>query len=161
MAAKKSVRNAARSAGSGIQARLLNALHQVWLAGLGAMSKAQRGGPKMLEDLMAEGARFQSGTRGAAEAALRGLVDDVQSRLGAGVGQVRGQATEALENLEQIFQTRVHRALSQLGVPSAAEVESLSKRVNSLSRDIDKLARKKPVAAKRRVHGARKAPRAD
>jgi len=157
MAAKKRSRKAARSADSSAQERLLGALHQVWLAGLGAVSKAQHGAPKVLEDLIKEGARFQSDTRGAAEEALRGLLGNVQTRFNAGVGQVRGQATDALENLEKIFQGRVHRALSQLGVPSSDEVEALSKRVDTLNRNIDKLAHRKPAPARRRVNGARRA----
>jgi poly(hydroxyalkanoate) granule-associated protein len=155
MAAKKRSRKAARSADSRAQQRMLSALHQVWLAGLGAVSKAQHGGPKVLEDLIEEGARFQSDTRGAAEEAFRALLGSVQSRFNAGVGQVRGQATDALDNLEKIFQARVHRALSQLGVPSSDEVEALSKRVDTLNRNIDKLAHRKP--ATRRGNGARRA----
>ncbi len=156
MATKKRSRKTARGADSSAQAQMLCALHQVWLAGLGAVSKAQHGAPKMLDDLIKEGARFQSDTRGAAEETLRGLLGSVQSRINAGVGQVRGQAKDALENLEQIFQSRVHRALSQLGVPSAVEVEALSKRVDILNRSIDKLGARKP-AAKRHVGGARRA----
>ena len=137
---------------------MLGGMHQVWLAGLGAVSKAQQGTPKALEDLIKEGARFQSDTRGTAEEAVRGLMGEVQNRITAGVGQVRGQAKDAMDNLEQIFQTRVHRALAQLGVPSADDVQALSKRVDTLNRSIDKLAAaRQPAAAKRRANGARRA----
>jgi poly(hydroxyalkanoate) granule-associated protein len=156
MAAKKRSRRAARNAGDRARDRMLSALHQVWLAGLGAVSKAQHGTPKVLEDLIEEGARFQSDTRSAADEALSGILGTVQNRFNSGVGKVRGQATDALENLEKVFQSRVHRALSQLGVPSSDEVEALSKRVDSLNRNIDKLAHSRPPAAKRRGNGARR-----
>ena len=130
-----------RAPATSAQARMLETLHQVWLAGLGAMVKAQRGAPQLLEDLISEGARVHEETRGAAEKALRGVLGSVRSTIDARTEQVRGRANDAMENLEKIFQTRVHRALTRLGVPSAEDVQALSKRVDSLNANIDKLAR--------------------
>lgn len=48
MVSKKKTRKTARGAGSGTQMRLLNAMNEVWLAGLGAVAKAQRSTPKGL-----------------------------------------------------------------------------------------------------------------
>src|SRR5690348_626957 len=56
-----------RNAASGAQARLLGTLHQVYLAGLGALSRASNGAPQLFEQLVAEGARVHADTRGAAE----------------------------------------------------------------------------------------------
>lgn len=141
MASKKQSRRNASIAKGDAQARMLSALHEVWLAGLGAVVKAQRGAPKLLEDLIAEGARFQEDKQGLAEETFRRLIGDAQARFKAGVGQVRGQANEAFENLEKIFQTRVQRALSQLGVPSAHSLTALGKRVDALSQSVENLAR--------------------
>ena len=143
MARKKQTRKTTRNVEASTQMRLVNAMNEVWLAGLGAVAKAQRGAPKLFDDLVAEGARFQTDTRGAAEDAFRNVVEGVQSRINAGIGQARSQASDALENLEKIFQTRVHRALAQLGVPSADEVEALSRRVDVLNANIDKLGRRR------------------
>ena len=136
---------------------MLQMLHQVWLAGLGAVSKAQRGAPQLLDDLIAEGARVDAQARGAARKALRGVLSDVQAGVNARVSHVRGQAAEAMDNLETIFRTRVHRALTQLGVPSAESVASLSKRVDALNANIGKLARQRTRGAARpraAVHSA-------
>jgi len=150
MASKRKAgsRKTAKAAPATAQARMLEAVQQVWLAGLGAVSKAQRGAPKLLEELVAEGARIQSTTRGNAEKAVKGLLEDVQSTIGERVGNIRTRTGDALDNLEKIFQTRVHRALSQLGVPSAEELAALSKRIDALNHSIEKLARKtaKPPA---------------
>ena len=141
MAAKrKSPKKASKRAGD-TQTQLLNTLHQVWLAGLGAVSRAQHGTPKLLQELVAEGAQVHADTKKYAEKALRGAMSDVQETLNARMGKVKGEATDAFENLEKIFRARVHSALTQLGVPSAGEVESLSKRVDALNANIDKLAR--------------------
>jgi poly(hydroxyalkanoate) granule-associated protein len=144
MASKRKAgsRKPAKAGGASPQARVLEAMQQVWLAGLGAVSKAQRGAPKLLEELIEEGERVQRTTRGTAEKAVKGLLGDVQSTIDERVGDIRTRTADALDNLEKIFQTRVHRALSQLGVPSAEEVTALSKRVDALNHSIEKLARK-------------------
>jgi len=45
---------------------------------------------------------------------------------------------DAFEGLEKIFQTRVHQALTQIGVPSAEDIAALSERVDALSAHIEK-----------------------
>jgi poly(hydroxyalkanoate) granule-associated protein len=133
---------------------MLQMLHQIWLAGLGAASKAQHGAPQLLDELIAEGARVDAQARGAATKALRGVLSDVQAGVNARVSQVRGQAAEAMDNLETIFRTRVHRALTQLGVPSAESVAALSKRVDALNINIEKLARQGAGGTNRRARGS-------
>lgn len=148
-------RKGGRSANSGAQARLLDTLHQIYLAGLGALSKASNGAPQLFEELVAEGARVHADTRGVAEKALQKVLAGVQASVNARVGQVRGQAADALEGLEKVFQTRVHRALTQLGVPSAEEVTSLSKRVDTLNANINRLTRQTRRAPKARTGASR------
>ncbi len=143
-------RRGARGGAADTQAQLLGMLHQVWLAGLGAASRAQQGVPRLMEELVAEGARVQADTQAAAEKALRGAITGVQETLNSRMSKVRGDATDAFENLEKIFRARVNSALTQLGVPSAGEVQSLGKRVDALNAHIDKLARaRKPVTRMR------------
>ena len=155
MVTVKKSRRAPKGGAADPRARMLAVLHQVWLAGLGAAVRAQRGTPKVLDDLIAEGARFQTAAHGEAEKALRGLLGNMQAQFTSRMGKASEQATEALENLEKIFQTRVHRALTQLGVPSADEVASLSKRVDALNANIDRLARRRVLASKARAREAR------
>src|SRR5271166_4880084 len=127
MATKRKSRKAIRGgkAKAKPQDKMLEAVNQIWLAGLGAISKAREGTPQMLSALVAEGARVQAETRGTAEKAIGGLIGNMKATLDSSMNQMnqmRGQAGDALDNLEQIFQTRVRRALSQLGVPSAEDV---------------------------------------
>jgi poly(hydroxyalkanoate) granule-associated protein len=157
MAMKKRARARARGTGTGPSGQMIEALHKVWLAGLGAAYKAQRGAPQLFDELIAEGARVHEQTRGAAEKAIRELVGNVQSTINERIGDARGKAADALENLEKIFQIRVHRALNQLGVPSAEEVAALSKRVDALNSNIGKLGRQRRVRRALRAHVVRKA----
>src|SRR5271166_4689922 len=151
MATKRKSTKRARDGAGDTQTQMLNMLHQVWLAGLGAAARAQHGAPKLMEELGAEGAQGHADTKKAAEKALRGALSGVQETLNARMGKVRGDAADAFENLEKIFRRRVHSALTQLGVPSAGEVQSLSKRVDALNANIDKLARARKPAPRPRT----------
>jgi poly(hydroxyalkanoate) granule-associated protein len=135
--AKRKLRS--KRSSDGASAQVLDTFHRIWLAGLGAAAKAQRGAPQLMDDLVEEGARVHGQMRGAAEQALGELLGNTKATLDARVRQAKGQASDALDNLEKIFQTRVHRVLTQLGVPSAEEVETLSARVTALNDSIKKL----------------------
>ena len=156
MAAKKKSRKSARARKSEPQAHLTETVQQIWLAGLGAVARAQNGAPKLLDELIAEGEQLSARMRGTATRAVRGLVDNLQENLAAGMSAARGQASGAVDSLEKIFRTRVRRALTQLGVPSGQEIEALSKRVDALNANIGKLAHPPRKTTRRRVAPASK-----
>jgi poly(hydroxyalkanoate) granule-associated protein len=112
---------------------VLKAFHQIWLAGLGAVSKARSGSPELLEQLIIEGARVHARSGGATNDALRGAARE---------------SPETLDDLEKIFQRRVHSALNRLGVPSAEEVDALSRRVDALGANLHRLTRKGSLRAR-------------
>jgi poly(hydroxyalkanoate) granule-associated protein len=151
--ATRTRKKAAKKTAAGVQQKLLDTVHQVWLAGLGAASKAQSGAPKLMEDLVAEGARVHASAVKAADEAVRSVVSQTQNAIRGRVDDAREKAADTFENLEKIFQTRVQRALQQLGVPTAKEIERLSDRVDALNANIAKLARKRPAARKMRPDG--------
>jgi DNA anti-recombination protein RmuC len=70
-----------------------------------------------------------------------------QKKVNRRVGSVRNQATETLDNLEKIFQTRVQRALHQLGMPTAEEITALTRKVDELHHSVERLARAEQKAA--------------
>lgn len=156
MATKGKTSKAARAKAKS-QDGMLEAVNQIWLAGLGAISKAREGAPQLLSELVAEGGRVQAETRGSAEKAIGGMLDSMKSTFDSSLTQVRSQAGDALDNLEQIFQTRVRRALTQIGVPSAEDVERLSKRVEQLNASVNKLAARAAKPPVRHRPAARKA----
>ncbi len=122
--------------------QMLSALHQIWLAGLGAAARTQQGAPKLFDELVAEGARLQTGKQELAEQAVRRIVGDARTRLKDALGEAQGRASEALENLEKIFQSRVQQVLVQLGIPSADELAALNKRVDVLNTHIENLTKR-------------------
>lgn len=158
MARKKKTGRSSRSVP---QDKLLEVVHDVWLAGIGAVTRAQREGPKLLEQLLREGSRLYATTRGTAGEALQGTLGQLQRRIGPGMNQARAQAGETLEALEKVFQTRVHRALAQLGVPSSEEIAALGRRVDALNANVERLAARRGAGARRAKRAsARKGRRA-
>jgi len=62
--------------------------------------------------------------------------DSMQDR----VSSARDQAQETWDNLEALFQSRVHKALQQLGVPSGEEIRLLNQRVAELNESVQALS---------------------
>jgi poly(hydroxyalkanoate) granule-associated protein len=156
MAKRKTTSGKVRQAAAGAQERMLEMVHEIWLAGLGAAARAQTGTPKLLHELVAEGARVNARASKATSAAMRGALNDAQHAIRDSVDEVRGRASDALEGLEKAFQTRVHRALKQLGVPSAEQIAALSRRVDALNANIAKLGHRRPTATRAQGNGKRK-----
>ena len=123
---------------------VLNSSHQIWLAGLGAFSRAQAEGMKVFETLVRQGERLEEMTRRAASdtaAAARGAAR-------AKAKEMQQMAGGTWDKLEQVFEDRVERALSKLGVYTQNDVQRLAARVDELSDAVNKLlkaAGAKPV----------------
>ena len=120
---------------------------QIWLAGMGAFSKAQAGGGKMFETLIKEGLHLQKKTQNLAEE----KISEVTGKMSAMAGTVTAKAGENWDRLESIFEARTAKAMNKLGVPTAKDLDALAKRVDELAVAVAKLAKAgaKPVAAKR------------
>ena len=134
---------------------------EIWLAGLGAFSKAQAEGSKVFEALVKEGVGLQKKTRALAEDKLAGMTGNVAKAASQWTkaandisGKAQSTATGTWDKLEQVFEDRVARALTRLGVPSQREVQGLAKRVEELTDAINSLSRKPAGAAA----AAKKAP---
>jgi len=150
----------AKPAMSKFAAPVVDSAREIWLAGLGAYSVAQaesgkliEQGNKLFEKLVSEGSKLEKKTRNLAETAVGDIKGDVESK----VDSVRKQATDNWDKLENIFESRVAKVLSRLGVPTAEEVNTLSERVQKLSRQVTALAKTSTAkAAKPRKAAARK-----
>ena len=119
---------------------LLYSAQQIWQAGLGALSRAQAGAPKVFEDLMKEGSKLQGGALDAAQKVVMQAFQGAQKTVNQRVDTVKAQAGETWDHLEKIFQTRVQRAMHQLGMPTADEITALTRKVAELSASVERLA---------------------
>ena len=117
-----------------------------------------------------EGLRLLNESRSAAQKMVRDAFESAQETLQARVGGAREQAQETWVNLEALFQSRVQRAMHQLGVPTAEEIRALTRRVSELNDSVSRIvqrqlaaqpkkpakrARRKVAAAPRRAQAKR------
>lgn len=127
----------------------------IWLAGMGAFSKVQAEGGKVFEALVKEGQALQRKTQAVAEE----TIGEVAGRMTAMAGTVQSKAGQNWDKLESIFEARTAKALTSLGVPTAKDVQALTRRVDELAQAVARLSREgaaKP-AAKAPAKAARKA----
>ncbi len=135
----KSGPKAAPTPGAGFT--IPDSVSHIWLAGLGALAKAQKEGPKLFEALIAEGARLQRGGS-INPVAIKPEVEELKNAAASVSETVRKHAGENWENLENIFQDRVGRALEKLGVPGESRLAEMERTIDDLRARISKLEAK-------------------
>jgi poly(hydroxyalkanoate) granule-associated protein len=145
----KAMANKAHSE-SQLRAAVKESAQEIWLAGLGAFAKAQEEGQKVFKALVREGTGIQRRTMKVTE----DRVNEVTARVTKVAAGLQKQANGTWDRLEGVFEARVERALTRLGVPTNKEIAALTKRVEELTRSVGTLT--KSGAAKR----ASRSPRA-
>jgi poly(hydroxyalkanoate) granule-associated protein len=115
---------------------------QVWLAGLGAMAKAQEQGSKAMEALLSDGLAFQRKSQAEAQQRLQ----EATERLGHLASDFGQSASGRVDKLEHLFEDRVAKALHRLGMPSLLDIQMLSERVAQLESQLQAL-QAKPIKA--------------
>jgi poly(hydroxyalkanoate) granule-associated protein len=138
---------------------LSESAQQVWLAGVGAFSRAQTEGTKLFEALIKEGLKLENNALKFAG----GQADAVRGAVESKVGQARERATDTWDRLEKVFEDRVQRALTKLGVPGRDDLAELTRKVDTLTAELRKqggkpaakkaakVVKKKPAARKTRT----------
>jgi poly(hydroxyalkanoate) granule-associated protein len=120
------------SSSSQLASTVKESAQQIWLAGLGAFSKAQEEGGKVFEALVKEGVTLQHRTQAAAE----GKLSEATSRMSSMASELSTKASGQWDKLESIFEERVSRALKKLGVPAGRDVDALMERIEELQRTV-------------------------
>jgi poly(hydroxyalkanoate) granule-associated protein len=132
-------------------------LEHAFLAGLGALSDAQKIGAERFDSLVKEGEKFRKKATSKSESliddvqdAIRDMAGDAQSRAEGLLDQVRDKSR--LDKLQSAFDTRVADAMDRLNVPSKNDIDAINKKLNKIIRLLDdggKPAAKKKVTRKR------------
>ncbi len=118
---------------------------QIWQAGLGAFAKAQKEGSNDFRTLVREGTDLQQRSRALAEG---------EAIAESTAAHEHGEQTGSWDKLEQVFEDRVARALSTMGVPSQTDIQELSLRIEQLSRAVTALTQHQaPPASGARAGG--------
>ncbi len=163
----KKMKSAASSAhaadkSSQLASSVKDSAQQIWLAGMGAFSKAQEEGTKVFEALVKEGMSLQKKTQGIAEE----KISEVTGKMSAMADTVTSKAGQNWDKLETIFEARTAKALNKLGVPTAKDVDALVQRVDALAAAVARLSKgaapkaaaKAPAKAARKAAAPAKAP---
>ncbi len=110
-----------------------------------AVDKAQEEAGKVMDSLAREGGKLRDQTlRLAGE-----KVEEVKERVDEVRGMVEGVKTrtvDTLDNLEQLFEERVARALKRLGVPTRDDLQGIAKRLEAMNDLIRGLAEDRQAA---------------
>ena len=149
-------------------------LEQAFMAGLGALSDAQKKGAERFESLVVEGEKFRKKATSKTESliddvqdSIREMTEGAQSRATGLLDQVRDRSK--LDKLQSAFDTRVADAMDRLHVPSKNDIDAINKKLNKIIRLLDeqgkpaakkkatrKRATKKPAAKKKAAKKTRK-----
>lgn len=121
---------------------------QIWLAGLGAFSKAQAEGGKVFEALVKEGVNMQRKTQTVAEE----KITEAAQRMTSAATEMGSRAAGQWDKLETIFEDRVAKALGRLGIPTARDLQALNERIDALTQELAK-SRKAPAARTAKAAG--------
>lgn len=122
---------------SNLSKTVRDSAQKIWLAGLGAFAKAQDEGGKVFEALVKEGKTLEARTRELAQAKVAELTKNV----GKAGEQASNRATQTWDKLESVFEDRVARALSRLGVPTNKDLQGMTKKLEALTAAVQKRSR--------------------
>ncbi|MGH8115182.1 MAG: phasin family protein, partial [Rhodanobacteraceae bacterium] len=105
----KAARDAAESA-QHFGRSMSDSVQQIWLAGLGALSRTQQEGGKFFDALVEEGVRIQEKTH----AYSQEQVKQAREQTTPWVEQARKRTTAAMGKIEQAFDQRIARSAKRM-----------------------------------------------
>jgi poly(hydroxyalkanoate) granule-associated protein len=126
--------------------------NQIWLAGLGAFSKADGEGNKYFDALVTAGKEMEERGR---EGVMRQVeyannrVEDVKNDVIQRAEDVREKANTTWDKVERVFDDRVQSALTRLGIPSKADIDVLKGEIEELKKNVEALKKAKTVTPKK------------
>lgn len=129
-------------------------LEHAFLAGLGALSNAQKAGEKTFDKLVKQGEKFRKETSKRTEAliddvqdAIRDMTDDAQERATGLLDQVRDKSK--LSKLPSVFDARVADAMDRLNVPTKKDVDAINRKLNKIMKMLEEKPAKTTAVTKK------------
>lgn len=127
----KAARDAATS-GQRFSRGLADSAQQIWLAGLGALSRTQQEGGQFFDTLVEEGVRIQEKTHAFAQE----QVQQAREQTEPWVEAARKRTSAAMGKLEQAFDARMARTMKRMRMPSQSDIQDLSARIDALAQEV-------------------------
>lgn len=104
---------------------------QIWLAGLGAFSRAEGEGTRLFDSLVKVGEELESKTSGIVDT-TSGAVEEVREKVNERVVGTRDKVEKALDD-------SINQAIGRLGIASHREIGELTTLVHHLIAQVDVL----------------------
>ncbi|MEG2359732.1 phasin family protein [Acinetobacter sp.] len=102
---------------------------QIWLAGLGAFSRAEEEGNKLFDSLVKVGEELESKTADIADQAVEKVSE-----------KAKESVTDTKDKVEKLLDNGVNHSLNRLGLVAAKDLQHLEKMILQLHAKIDLLA---------------------
>lgn len=119
---------------------ITNRTREIWLAGLGALSRLEEEGDKVFSDLVKRGESYEEKRREQFQEATNSLIDR-QAQVAKDVTEdVTNRFDTAARTVEKAMAETLTGTLGRIGVPTRDEVRSLSDKVSGLSTKLDALS---------------------
>ena len=113
--------------GKGDRARMIRkSAHEIWLAGLGALTLAEEEGGKLFRTLVKRGAGMEATNKARLE------------KLIAKVKPIRQDAGARLQKVGVGMDNSMAAVLHRIGVPTRKEIQGLTKRVEELTHSLER-----------------------
>lgn len=115
-----------------------------------ALAFAKASAERAIGNAVKQGVALQVASRKAAIARVHAAQDAAVSVKDAAIAraeEAKAKTVEAVSHLEKVFEQRVSRAISKLGVPTTKDVRALSRQVSQLQASVDRLNRTRSRAA--------------
>lgn len=113
-----------------LQDELFESTRRIWLAGLGTLSVVEEESTEIFDQLIKKG---------------RLVEEKGRQRMSNTKAEIESGTEELSEELAEKLDRQVSGVLQKLGVPSRAQVQDLTQRVEQLSEQVDRLAPAQPV----------------
>jgi len=113
-----------------LQDELFESTRRIWLAGLGTLSVVEEESTEIFDQLIKKG---------------RLVEEKGRQRMSKTKAEIESGTEELSEELAEKLDRQVSGVLQKLGVPSRAQVQDLTQRVEQLSEQVDRLAPAQPV----------------
>jgi poly(hydroxyalkanoate) granule-associated protein len=124
---------------------------QIWLAGLGAFSQAQKQGTQALQKMLQDGLDLQRQAQQTAEQKIADATEKMSAmaqQLAQGKIPARKESKgPAWDTLEGLFEQRVAQALERLGWVSPERVDELEGRIRALEHQLGSKSARPPKSA--------------
>ncbi|KAF1688000.1 poly(hydroxyalkanoate) granule-associated protein [Pseudoxanthomonas broegbernensis] len=119
---------------AGIVGELGDSARQIWLAGIGALARAQAEGSRLFEQLAEEGRGVAQSPADAKGAAAR--LEGLRQALDAAMERTRVRADETWDSVSRVFERRIRQSLRLMDVPTRQDLDLLGARIDALAMEL-------------------------